>query len=203
MDKETREETSRAIVHYLLPDASESRRKNLEQVVSSMTDSQLKEAEDAMGIGAREWKTSVVRDLIESRDLTAISYISRFGQIVDLSALEEQLNQRFSSGDSMYDTYSPTFVAHVEAFATYHNQCGNCKPYDWDTDYELLEGTEVPQRGHYVDYLQDYELMEAVEEHPERVTELVRIAKQRRGLSPEIIKEYFEGDSHALGDGIL
>jgi hypothetical protein len=204
MGKNTKEEMIRSIVEKLLPDASPSRRKTLERVTSSMTENQLKETMKAVAVGVRDMKVSRIRDIVESRDLLAITYISKWGEMVDLSDIEGRLSQSFSRGDSMYDVYSPKFAAHVEAYMTYHSHCAVCYPHDLDADYDLIsKDFPVPAHGHYVDYLQDYDLMKFVEKNPSRVSELVRLAAERRGLNAQIVKEYLDADSGALVDGLL
>jgi hypothetical protein len=199
----TREAMALNIINTLLPDASPSRRKTLERVTSSMTDVQLEETTKVVAVGVRDRNVSRVRDIVESRDLIAITYISKWDEMVDISDIEGKLNQNLR-GDSTYDVYSPEFAAHVEAYMTYHSYCTNCQPHDLDTDYDLLdESFPKPSHGHYVDYLQDHDLMDFVEANPDRVSELVRLAAERRGLNEEIVKEYLDADSSALVHGLL
>jgi hypothetical protein len=194
-----------SIITTLLPDASPSRRNTLERVTSSMTEAQLEETIKAVSVGVRDMKVSRIRDIVESRDLLSITYISKWDAMVDISDIEMRLSQSFSRGDSMYDIYSPEFAAHVEAYATYHSYCvGGCYPHDLEADYDLIDKSfQTPAHGHYVDYLQDYDLMDVVEDNPDRVSELVRLAAERRGIDKGIVKEYLDADSSALADGLL
>ena len=204
MEVTTKTEITESIIAILLPDAAPSRRRMLERAISSMDEAQLDDTAKAVAVGVREAKTSKIRDIVEARDLLSITYISKWGKMIDIGLLESELNQSFSHGDQMYDVYSPNFEAHVEAYMTYHTHCTACQPHDLDIDYSLLDETSPePAQGHYVNYSQDYDLMEFVEKYPERVTELVRLAAERRGLSEKFVKEYFTADSSALAAGLL
>lgn len=204
MGTNTREAMALNIINTLLPDASPSRRKTLERVTSSMTEAQLEDTTKVVAVGVRSMKRSRVMDIVESRDLIAITFISKWNEMVDISGIEGALNQSLSEGDDMYDVYSPEFAAHVEAYVTYHRHCNNCHPHDMDAEYDLIgKNFPAPARGHYVDYLQDYDLMEFVEAHPDRVSELVRLAAERWGLNKQIVKEHLDADSSALVDGLL
>lgn len=192
------------IVSTLLPDAAPSRRKMLERVTSTMTDAQLQDTIKAVAVGVRETNLSRIRDIVESRDIIAITYISKWEQMVDISPIEAELNAQFSKLDEMYDVYSPTFEAHVEAYMTYHSYCTACQPHDLDTDYSMLDETfPKPPVGHYVDYLQDSDLMDFVQKNPQRVSELVRLAAERRGINKKLVKDYFAADASALAAGLL
>jgi hypothetical protein len=106
----------------------------------------------------------------------------------------------------MYDEYSETYDAHVEAFATYHSHCDGCLPYDRDMDYSAFDGTGISipaETGHYLNYLQDHELMDLVEEHPEHVTLLVKFAAERSGIDPELVDELINPRGAALKEGLL
>lgn len=200
----TKTDIIESIISALLPDAAPSRRKTLERVTSTMTEAQLQDTANAVAVGVRDMNLSRIRDIVESRDLISIQIISKWDQMIDTAALEAELNQQFSKMDDMYDVYSPAFDAHVEAYMTYHSHCATCQPYDLDTDYSMLDETfPKPAEGHYVDYLQDAELMTFVEKYPERVTELVRLAAERRGLDRKLVKEYFAADASALAAGLL
>ncbi|GAB2707672.1 hypothetical protein ACX801_07925 [Arthrobacter bambusae] len=50
-------------------------------------------------------------------------------------------------------------------------------------------------------YKQDHDLIDAVEEHPHVVAELVRLAAERRGIDPELAREV--GRAPHLAEGIL
>lgn len=192
------------IIQTLLPDATPSRRQMLERVLSTMSAAQLEDTDKAIDVALTQRKMSLIRDIVESRNLLAIAAISKWETMVNTADIESALNQQFSSGDSMYDVYSPSFDAHVEAYVTYHTHCSNCIPHDVEAEYDLLgAGFTAPPHGHYVDYLQDFDLMDLVEEHPDMVTELVRLAAERRGIDPDFFKEYLKAETSALSGGLL
>jgi hypothetical protein len=169
-----------------------------------MTPKQLEETERATAVAVRSSYLSQIRDVVESRDLLAISAISKWDQWVNVRDLEGALSQELGVRDLPYDVYSPAFSAHVEAYVTYHAYCsGDCKPYNTDFDYDMIEEEDEPAPRHYMDYAQDILLMEIVEAHPERVSELVRLAAERRGIDEALLKDYFNGESAALSSGLL
>lgn len=200
-------EIAERIVAVLLPDATPSRRRMLERSLSSMTPAQLEDTLKAVATAIHDNKLSQVRDLVESRDLLAIGALSKWDQWINVREIEGALSQELCVRDQPYDVYSPAFEAHIEAYVRYHEHCsGACSPYDTEIDYSALEDNvmfPVPPVGHYRDYLQDSALMEIVEKHPERVSELVRIAAERRGISKTFLKEYLKSDTKALAAGLL
>lgn len=202
----TREGVIAAIIGVLLPDAPPSRARVMTRVLNSLTGAQLATINEAVVAAFRTKQMSVLRDAVESRDLLTIEAAARWGKMMNLRALEGALNQQFSISDLSYDIYLPVFEAHIEAYATYHSHCGNCTPYDRDIEYSALEGTGVvapTEVRHYLDYLQDYELMELVEENPEMVSTLVKFAAERGGIDEELLAEIKASDGNALLEGIL
>lgn len=194
------------ITSAFYPGDDTSRTSILTRVLTSLTEEQLGEISRAIGIAFEVRKVSVVRDAVESRNLRLISAIAQYGTIVDLADLNGELNRQFGESDEMYDEYTETYDAHVEAFATYHSHCDGCLPYDRDMDYSAFDGTGISipaETGHYLNYLQDYELMDLVEEHPEHVTLLVKFAAERSGIDPELVDELINPRGAALKEGLL
>lgn len=192
------------IIAILLPDASPSRTRMLERSLRSMAPAQLEDTRKAVAVAITSHKLSQIRDLVESRDLLTIGAISKWNQWVNLRDLEGALSQELGVRDLPYDMYSPAFEAHVEAYVTYHSHCStNCDPYDFDIDYRYYGDMQEPEPGHYADYLQDAWLMHFVEKYPEKVSELVKLAAERRGINESLLKEYFDSESAALSSGLL
>lgn len=201
MDSNTSmESTAASIKEMLLPGAVPSRTRMLDRTLRSLTPEQMEMVERAVKVAVSSASRNLICDAVESRDMLTLNATARWGKPVKLQPLESALNAEFSEADQTYDIYSPEYEAHIEAYVTYHDYCVTCTPHDRDLEFDDVE---EPEHAHYVDYIQDYELMDAVQEHPERVTELVRLAAQRGGLNPDVLDDYLGAEHKTLADGVL
>lgn len=201
---QSREAEIERIVSVLYPGGSASRTAALRGKLSTLDEAQFAAASAAVQAGLARAKKSVVADLIEARDIPSIEATAKWGKVIVVGELEARLSEIFG----IYDIYTPAFEAHVQAKATYHEHCGpkgSCDPYDTAADYEFLEeeGQHVPLQGHYLEYEQDGELIELVEQSPEMVAVLVRLAAERRGIDGTVLTQLKESGVVALGEGLL
>ena len=202
MEQQARNGIIDGIRETLLPGASASRSRGLTGVLTSLNETQLLSVQRAVEIAKASSSLSLVRDAVESSDFATVNAADKWGRILNVRAVEAALNAEFA-GTRNYDVYSPAFEAHIEAYATYHDRCYKCEPYDRDLDEDFLESDAVTDHGHYIDYLQDYDLMDAVEHHPARVTELVRFAVEHRGITPSLLEDFLSAPARTLVDGLL